>query len=209
MIALFGGTFNPIHNGHIALAREVAAAFNLKQVDILPSYQSVHRAQPMVSTRMREQMVKLAISPYSELKLNTLELERAGPSYAIDTLKQIKQQSARQTVCWLMGVDAFNGFLNWKDAPGILQLAHLIVCTRPGSHIDHSIFRRHQLSPQQSLEQYPAGKIAFFRMQPNDCSSTRIRHQLKSPAERLSATVTGCLAKPVLEFIQQHKLYET
>jgi len=208
MIALFGGTFNPVHLGHIALAREVASAFNLDHVEFLPSYHSVHRDQPELSPELRQQMLRLAINPFSELSLNSSEIERRGPSFAVDTLRAIKQQFPQRTVCWLMGVDAFNGFMSWKEPAEILQLAHLIVCSRPGNQIDKSIFPQHHLAQTESFDQFPAGKIVFYTMNPNPCSSTKIRQQFKSPDSRFNASVSECLPGAVLEFIQQQQLYE-
>jgi nicotinate-nucleotide adenylyltransferase len=208
MIALFGGTFNPIHNGHIALAQEVASAFSLDRIEFLPSYRSVHRDQPQISAQQRQAMVELGISRFSNFSINCQEIERQGPSYTVDTLTIIKQQSPHQVTCWLMGADAFNGFLSWKKPQKILQLAHLIVCTRPGHHADQTIFPEHHLAAGESLEQFSAGKIVFHEMQANKCSSTQIRKQLMARDSRLGSSVPGCLDKHVLEYIKQHKLYE-
>ena len=180
MKALFGGTFNPIHNGHLALAGEVAEAFRLDCIEFLPSYQPVHRDQPETSPQIRRRLVELAIAPYPGFILNSSELERGGPSYAYDTLRGIKQDHPDTTLCWLMGADSFISFPDWYQPEGILQLAHLIVCLRPGVALDKSIFAQHQLQPGQSLQQSGAGKIVFHPMQPNPCSATEIRQALKS-----------------------------
>lgn len=203
MIALFGGTFNPVHQGHINLALEVTKAFALEAVQFLPSYQPVHRDEPNISPSLRKQMVELAIQPYPELQLNSSEIDRAGLSYAVDTLTQLKKLSADRSICWLMGMDSFNSFKRWKNPRGILGLANLIVCARPGVKPDRSIFPKHYLQDDETLIDFMAGKIAFYDMQPNKCSSTVIRHQLKT-----GVSVAGCLSRPVLEFIQQNNLYE-
>lgn len=205
MKALFGGTFNPIHNGHIALAREVAEVFTLDVVELVPSFMPVHRDIPETSSEIREHLVELAIKPYPDLRLNRCEIERQGPSYTFDTLSELKAAEPDQTLCWLLGADAFNGFLNWKNPRGILELANLIVCARPQVQLEPTIFPQHYLQAGETLEDFYSGKIAFFQMQPNDCSATKIRHQLQSA----DASVANCLSPVVLEFIRQHHLYST
>jgi len=202
MIALFGGTFNPVHNGHLCLASEVLKAYALQSIQFLPSYLSVHRGQPEVSAEFRQQMVSLAIQPYREFSLNSYEIERKGPSFTVDTLHYIKSKAPDDPLCWLMGVDSFNSFLSWKQPQEILSLTNLIVCTRPNVKRDTTLLTQHYLAEGESLVDYPAAKIAFFSMSPNSCSSTRIRQQL------LQGLDTGdCLPPPVLTFIQQHHLY--
>lgn len=202
MIALFGGTFNPVHLGHINLAREVFNAYSLHRVEFIPSYLPVHRDAPEISAQLRQQLIQLAIQPFPELSQNSCELDRKGPSYTIDTLHSLKSRNASESLCWLMGADSFNSFANWKKPAEILQLAHLIVCARPGVEIDRSIFNAHHLCEGESLSDFAAGKIAFFRMTPNACSSTLIRKQLQQ-----GLSVDACLPPSVLEFIQQNKLY--
>jgi nicotinate-nucleotide adenylyltransferase len=204
MKALFGGTFNPIHNGHIALARQVCEAFALHTVEFIPSFHSVHRAQPETAPALREQMLRLALQPYPELTLNNCELQRQGRSFTVDTLRAIKQANPRQSLCWLMGADSFNGFGDWHRPDEILRLANLIVCTRPGVELNtRGRFAGQVLAAGEKLADFDAGKIAVFKMSPNSCSSTRIRQQLAG-----GETAADCLPSAVLEFIHQHNLYK-
>lgn len=203
MIALFGGTFNPVHKGHISLARQAVRKFGLDSVQFVPSNLPVHRDEPQVEASMRLHMVELAISPYPELTLNDSEIAREGYSYSVDTLEAMHQQYPQQGLCWLMGVDAFNGFHTWKNPQRILQLANLIVCARPDVKPMTSRFDCHVLADSESLGHFKAGKIAFFPMQPNNCSSTQIRSLLQS-----GQSATGCLDDTVIEFIQHNQLYE-
>ena len=202
MIALFGGTFNPVHNGHVNLARKVLNAYSLHRVEFIPSYLPVHRDAPEISPQLRQQLIQLAIQPFPELSQNSCELDRKGPSYTIDTLHSLKSRDPSESLCWLMGADSFNSFASWKKPAEILQLAHLIVCARPGVEIDRTVFSAHFLRDDELLSDFMAGKIAFFRLTPNHCSSTLIRRQLQQ-----GLSVDGCLAPPVLEFILQNKLY--
>ena len=202
MRALFGGTFNPVHQGHIALARQVRAAFELDSVAFIPSFHSVHRAQPQATAEQREHMLRIALQPFPELVEDSCELQRQGPSFTVDTLRALKQAAPRQDLCWLMGVDAFNGFADWHRPDEILQLANLIVCARPGVALQAGRFAERFLAGDEQLTDFDAGRIALFDMSPSPCSSTRIRHQLAQ-----GETAADCLPPAVLEFIHQQSLY--
>lgn len=204
MIGLFGGTFNPVHNGHLQLAQQLLDAYAFQQIDFVPCHLPVHRDLPQVSAEQRKKMLELAIQPYQSFQLNSLELERGGSSYTFDTLCEMKSRQPDSVLCWLMGLDSFNSLSSWKKPQGILELAHLIVCSRPGVEINKQQWASHFLADGDSLHRYSAGKIAFFNMSPSQCSSTQIRQQLKN-----AESVTDCLAQPVLNFIMQNHFYET
>jgi nicotinate-nucleotide adenylyltransferase len=204
MIGLFGGTFNPVHNGHLQLAQQLLDAYSFQQIDFVPCHLPVHRDRPQASAEQRKRMVELAIQPYEYFQLNTLELDRGGASYTFETLSEIKTRHPDAVLCWLMGLDSFNSFSSWKKPEGILQLAHLIVCSRPGVENIEQQWSSHFLDDGDNLHLYSAGKIDFFQMSPNPCSSTEIRQQLKN-----AEPVTGCLPQPVLNFILQNHFYES
>ncbi len=202
MIGLLGGTFNPIHRGHLQLAASVCRDFALSRVEFLPCHIPVHRDHPDTTATLRQQMVELAIADSPRFVINDSELRRGGVSYAVDTLRELRQQRPSEVIGWLMGVDAFNGFADWKEPKRILQMTHLIVCTRPGVTPQSGPFSEHYLACDQSLEQHTAGKIVFHSITPNPCSSTAIRQQLargEMPAD--------CLSPAVIDFIKTHNLY--
>ena len=102
-----------------------------------------------------------------------------------------------------MGSDAFNGFQQWKQPQRILELAHLIVCARPGVELSAPIYAQHWLNEGESLNDHPCGKISFFSMNPNPCAASDIREKLTQ-----GLAVDQCLSQPVLDFIRQQQLYE-
>ncbi len=202
MKALFGGTFNPVHRGHLALARHVMQQFSLSTVDFIPSYLSVHRAQPQTPATMRLQMLQLALEPEPGLHVNRCELERGGPSYTVDTLRQIKQSEPVVSLCWLMGADAFNHFADWHRPDEILQLANLIVCSRPAVELQPGRFQSSWLGSDENLQDFSHGRIAVCEMPPSHCASSDIRQQLAR-----GESAADCLPRPVLEFIRDNNLY--
>lgn len=204
MIALLGGTFNPIHNGHIEVALEVSRAYPQCRIELIPSFQTVHRDQPQVDAESRSQMIELAIAPYPQLTLNRIELELGGSSYSVDTLEALSARHPGQSLCWIMGSDAFMNFHSWRSPDRILQVANLIVVRRPGIPLTNLTFSDRFLQPGQNLQDYAHGKIESIDMLPNHCSSTAVRESIKS-----GHSVGDCLAAPVIEFIQQNHLYES
>jgi nicotinate-nucleotide adenylyltransferase len=202
--ALLGGTFNPVHAGHIAVALAVADAFRLSRIEFVPSLKPVHRDEPQVDAEQRLAMIELATAGHPQLGVNRCEIERGGSSYTVDTLETLHSEAPRTSLCWIMGSDAFNGFSSWKNPGRILELANLIVCARPDSELVPGPFDSKFLGPEDDLIFYDHGRIAFLHMTPNPCSSTGVRQAL---ARR--APPVRCLAPPVLDFIQRNQLYGT
>ncbi len=199
---LFGGTFDPVHLGHLSLARSARDAFGLERVDFIPCHHPVHRGQPGASPQQRLHMLQLALKGEAGFVINPIELERDRPSWAVDTLEQLRAEDARSVFCWLMGTDAWAGFERWRAPERILELCHVIVCARPGVARPVTPFDDRFLAPGERFGDAPAGRVAWHDMPPNDCSSTRVRARLMA-----GASPTDCLPGAVLEFIQQQGLY--
>ena len=203
MIGVLGGTFDPIHAGHMHIAEQVESRLPLTELHFLPCATPVHRHIPQVSDAQRVQMIELAIAGISKFKLNHLELERGGQSYMVDTLRQIRAQNQTSTIILILGADAFNGFQSWKSPDEVLQLAHLVVCKRPGVEIDNSIYANHWVNSAQILESHTEACILPLEIDENPCSSTHVRKLLleRNQADR-------CLAPAVYQFILRNHLYE-
>lgn len=204
MIGIYGGTFNPIHYGHLRTALEVNEIFSLQELRFLPCAQPVHRAIPQVSAAMRLQMLQLAIKNYPQFSCDTRELERAGPSYMIDSLISIRTELAESSVILFIGQDAFNGLNSWHRWQELFAYAHIVVMTRPGYKQESlaDFYLDKQVDDRGSLKTCPNGKIYFQQVSQLDISATFIRLAF---AEQRNTSFL--LPESVIEFIQAQRLY--
>ncbi|PPD32864.1 MAG: nicotinic acid mononucleotide adenylyltransferase, partial [Methylomonas sp.] len=127
MIGIFGGTFDPVHYGHLRSALEVKELFGLDEVRLIPCYQPPHRDQPKASATMRLQMLQQAINHEPGLVVDSRELNRAGPSYMVDTLKSLREEFSEQTLLLFIGSDAFENLTSWHRWQQLFDYAHLVV----------------------------------------------------------------------------------
>lgn len=130
-LGILGGTFDPIHLGHLRLALELYETLNLVKVHITPCYQPVHRKLPVASPEQRLAMVERAVVDESALFADAREIHRRGPSYTIDTLLELRAEVPNTPLCLLVGIDAFLGFTSWHRWEEILEHAHIIIAHRP------------------------------------------------------------------------------
>ena len=203
MIGIFGGTFNPIHNGHIQLAKQALEYLALDEVHFLPCANPVHRSAPQVSNKDRLNMIRLAIATEDRFVANTLELDRGGASFMVDTLQEVREQYRDVSIGLMLGADAFNGILSWKQSARLLELAHLIVFQRPNIKMDRNIYGDRWVESASSLKQEKYGYVLPLSIKQSSCSSTKIRKQLLKPESTFP-----CLPASVLEYIVNHHLYE-
>ncbi len=201
MIGILGGTFDPIHNGHLHIATQTASRLQLEQLQFMPCALPVHRDRPHASAQQRCEMIELALAEYPDFDLNTLEIDRDGPSYMVDSLRQIRLQNDA-TLLLILGSDAFNGFAGWKQPLEILELVHLAVCLRPGASIDQNLFAMNRIDNAQQFTQRPAGAILLLEVDAIDCSSSAARTALGSgdiPRQWLHPRVA--------DYIETHHIY--
>jgi len=182
VIGLFGGTFDPIHLGHLRLAEELREALDLTEVRFLPAYEPPHRDTPQGSSMRRLQLVEAAIANNPAFVLDKREYERGGRSYTVDTLHSLREELGEQPLVLIMGMDAFNGFTRWHRWEEILRLAHLGVATRPGAELQAeatALLERHSMAAAD-MRQTPAGGICQVPISQLDISATRIRELLRA-----------------------------
>ena len=132
LMGILGGTFDPVHFGHLRPAYEVMQALGLEQLRFLPNRLPPHRESPWLDAETRRQLVEIAISDVDGFVLDDRELKREGPSYMVDTLADLKNDFPDHSLCLIMGMDAFSGFTQWHRWQDILNLCHLVITTRPG-----------------------------------------------------------------------------
>lgn len=208
-IGVFGGTFNPIHHGHLRIAQEAAETFALSQVKFLPAAKPPLKAEPDVAAKHRAAMVQLGIASNPLFHLDTRELERTGPSYTIDTLMSLHTEHPQDALCLIVGSDAFARFDQWYRWQSVLDYCHLIVVSRPhGGSLTHlseplrALLQQHQTDDITQLSQQPHGMIAMHDVTALDISSSQIRGLIRAQKN----PVYLC-PQPVIQYMQQHHLY--
>ncbi len=132
MIGIYGGTFDPIHLGHLGLATAVSEHLSLTHIYFVPLGMAVHRDQPQTGEAQRLRMLQTALNSYSQYHVDTTELDRAGPSWTIQTLQDFRTRFPEDTLCLLMGSDAFRHIDSWRDWSSLLDFAHIVVVARKG-----------------------------------------------------------------------------
>lgn len=210
-IGLFGGTFDPVHYGHLRSALEVKNDFGLDEVRIIPCAQPPHRKQPEANAAMRLQMLELAIKNQAGLTIDTRELDRhklseLTPSYMVDTLKSLRQDFKDASLLLFIGSDAFKHLTGWHQWQQLFDYAHLVVLTRPGFETQglDDFFNARLAKDIKELAQNPAGKLFLSQVTQLDISATAIRNMIAK-----KQNPGFLLPDAVIEYIKQHQLYET
>jgi len=203
MIGLLGGTFNPVHRGHLSIAQEVLQHFHLSAVHFLPCHTPVHRESPLITTEQRVAMLRLALKDELNLQLDLTEIERGGESYMIDTLRSLSK-TTQQTLLLILGTDAFNGLHQWKQASSILDYCHIVVCQRPNEVVTQTAFKHFRVNDKKELMHKANACVYFLDVKPVPCSSSFIRENCAN-----NQAIAQFLPQPVLEFMQLNKLYKS
>jgi nicotinate-nucleotide adenylyltransferase len=208
MIGIYGGTFDPVHYGHLRTALEVQEAAGLDEVRFIPCREPPHRQAPEASPEQRLNMLELALSNGEPgFRLDTRELDRPGPSYMVDTLASLRREIGSRPLCLIVGLDAFHGLPSWHRWRELFDLAHVIVMRRSGSEAGFSeqlapLIRERMSGEAGRLKDKAAGAILLVDVTQLDISATRIRDALKSGKSPRYLT-----PDPVLDFIRAARLY--
>jgi len=205
MTGIMGGTFDPIHFGHLRTALEIAAGCGLSQVRFIPGSIPPHRPQPLATAEHRWQMVELAIADEPLFTADRRELDRAGQSYTADTLQSLRDDLGSQApLAFILGMDAFLAFRSWHRWENIMALAHLVVMHRPGYEPDSSDWYGEFRSMQAAdLQQTPHGKVTFQAVTQLDISATAIRETCKQ-----GRSARYLLPDSVRDYIKVQGLYQ-
>jgi len=214
-LGIFGGTFDPVHCGHLRLAEEAADALALDTVRWIPAGQPPARLRPpLASARQRLDMVRCAIDGNPRFEIDAGEVEADQTSYTVLTLERLRLATvcgAKRPIVLLTGADAFAGMSSWHRWERLFELAHVAVACRPGYSIQADnlpppladVYRQRLCDDTAELATSPAGRIVSFAMTPLGISATRIRETL---ARRASPRYL--LPDAVLDYIQHHSLYQ-
>ena len=204
MIGIFGGTFDPIHWGHVHLAAAVQQELALTEVRWVPLNRAVHKPQPVASATQRLAMVRDVIQDYPTFSVDDCECIRGGASFMVNTLEDVQARMPGQTLCLLMGVDAFRHFAYWKQPQRVLELAHLVVVQRPGFIIDPSAWLTELYCTKVAdLHRQPAGLIYVQKAELHAIASTAIRHAYAEQGD-----VQAAIPPRAIAYIQQQGLYQ-
>jgi len=204
LIGILGGTFDPIHLGHLRLAEEVREALDLAQVRFVPAFQPPHRRAPVASAEHRLAMVEAALADNPHFCVDTREYTRGGASWMVDTCASLRDEFGTRPLVLMMGMDAFNGFTRWREWPRILERVHLAIATRPGARAEDEAAEllAERSCPTSQLECVPAGRIIEIPITALDISATHIRE-----LSACGRSTRYLLPKPVQEYLTEHPLY--
>lgn len=214
-IGLLGGSFDPIHAGHLALARAARDALRLSEVRLIPAAQPWQKGE-LAPAEQRAAMVALAIEGEPLLRLDRCEIERGGPSYTIDTLRALRAAvGAAQPLALILGADQLARLDTWRDWQALPRYAHLAVARRAGAPMQPPAALRDWIAAHgapgdaaAALAAAPAGRIVELPMAPVDASATEIRALLQAPRDaRAEARLAQMLPPAVLLYIRRARLY--
>lgn len=197
-VGILGGTFNPIHNGHILLAKKALKEFGLDYILFIPTGLPPHKStKDLASKRHRLKMAALAIKGNKNFKLSGIEISRGGYSYAVDTFSKLKKRLGKKTkLYYVMGLDSINSILSWKKPLELFNLCEFIVATRPGSKI--RAFKRLIKFPPLAINK---DKIFVIEVK-KAVSSTEIRNRL-----RTGRPISKLVRPEVERYLLKHSIY--
>jgi nicotinate-nucleotide adenylyltransferase len=210
-LGVFGGTFDPIHYGHLRLAEEATEGLALSGVRFVPAGRPPHREGPGVSAADRLAMVRLATAGNPAFSLDAGEVESAEPSYTVPTLERLRAElGGARPIVLLLGADAFSALPTWHRWQELLELAHIVVAHRAGrppeaaelpAELVQACVARHATDPA-ALRELPAGRVLALPMTPLAISATELRARLAT-----GRSVRYLLPPEVLDYIRSRRLY--
>lgn len=212
-IGILGGTFDPIHHGHLRLAVEAVEQCALSAVRFIPTGTPPHRSNPLASAERRLQMVRLAIFGQPGFVLDEREVHRTDKCYSVDTFSALRQElGAEQPLCLLLGSDAFLQLHAWHQWTQLFELTHIVVMQRPGRPVGNAMLQadselrqqyQNRLAPApQLLHESPSGHVVVLDMPQLDISATDIRSRAAQ-----HKNLRYLLPDAVCNYIQQNQLY--
>ena len=206
LLGLLGGTFDPVHNGHIAIAQHCITQYNMKSIQFIPNHNHHHKPNVKASASHRVNMLKLAITGHKEWQINTMELSNSQPAYSIETVKQLGHTFPDHALCFILSVESFNSFNTWKNYREITDHCHLIILGRSNHTLaSHSwqlqLLSHSSIEHQHQLQNSMHGKIVLDPYNPPAVTSTDIRTNLNTKKPTINTSPA------VRDYIKTHDLY--
>jgi nicotinate-nucleotide adenylyltransferase len=201
-LALFGGTFDPVHLGHLSVAWEAAELLDA-EVRLLPASIPPHRQLPIASAAQRVAILRAALQGQSRLSVDTRELDRAGPSFTVDTLTGLRAEQGARPLVLLIGADAFANLASWDRWRELFEVAHIGVLSRPGvssilpTELEEAVTGR-RVTTADALRDQPAGRVIELAVTPLEISATRIRELLAAGRDPRYLLPCGVFDDPAL-----------
>lgn len=206
MIGIFGGTFDPVHFGHLKPTMDVKLALGLEQVRFLPNRVPPHRDPPWLSVKQRKKLLQIALDPLPGFELDSRELERTGKSFMVDTLVSLREDFPDHTLCLIMGMDAFTTLPQWHQWQKILTLCHLVITRRPGfnwpTNPELQALEASRVADATALKKADAGGILLQLASQLELSSSSIRQQFHA-GRSLRGLVPEEVEHELLEMMQK------
>lgn len=208
-LAIFGGTFDPVHYGHLRCADEARRKLGLQNLFLLPAGMPPHRAQPQATARQRMDMLELARKEFPRLLIDDREMRRSGPSYMVDTLEELRGVFPGRPLLLLVGQDAANQLHTWSRWQRLFELAHIVVLTRPAAHPSYPRELAEHIDPRlvsgvRQLSDSLHGRVLHLEVEAVDISATDI----KAAIVRGTSPV-AMMPNAVLAYIRDKRLYLT
>ncbi|KGJ97185.1 nicotinate-nucleotide adenylyltransferase [Thalassotalea sp. ND16A] len=204
-IGIFGGTFDPIHLGHIHSSMDAARQLDFDRILLIPAHLPPHKAGTHASASQRKQMVALVCAHFDIFKLDSRELERTTPSYTIDSVTELKQQHPNSKLFFFIGTDSLINLPSWHQIKELVELCHFVVSTRPGycpASLQDEFFKNKLTDDIALVKQKSAGCILLLETCQLDISSTQIREMLKN-----GDSVSQYLSTEVAQFVDENGIY--
>ncbi len=201
MIAFLGGTFDPVHNGHLHAAGVAAEALSCP-VRLVLSAHPPHRAPPEASAEQRWALLELACAAEAGVDADDVEMRRVGPSYTVDTLRALRLRHGGEPLCWIVGTDAFNDIHAWRRWREVLEFGHLLVLPRPGAVLEGAALKFYREHRCPDLERCPAGGIRLLDEAMLPVSASAVRALIAGGGD-----AGHLLPQGVTAYIRRHGLY--
>ena len=181
MIGIYGGSFDPVHLGHLITAESIKKELNFERLFLLPCCEPVHKNALHYSSKQRLEMLNLAIKEFPSLEIDTREIDRGGSSYMIETLAEIVKEFKDSTICLIIGMDSFINFKTWKKWDEFAKLVHLIILPRnTNQHPQKSLDTFDIALDKNHLNNKTSGLLYFSNSELIDISSSDIRGKIAS-----------------------------